>query len=1173
MKSHPYYIVAPDYRDSSAGIRVMHRLCHSLNALGYEAYIAGAQHFHTDLQTPPLDEETKTRHRHRGRVPIAVYSDIVTGNPLVAQVCVRYMLNKEGVIAGNAINAGPDDLFFYYSRAFTPDASGKFDYLKLQTHDLDLFKPDPECLKKGPLLYLNRIPPSAIDFTSLPPEIELLSNQNPLGLAELAKKLQSATALYSYESSTTCTLAMLCGCPVIAMTLAGYEQLGFSSQSLSIYGGRGYALTDAESDLRIARDSLPRMREGTLKVARVVQNEIAAFIAKTQRRAEEIAQNPTLSLLSDNAYQDWITARSNAAGVPRYEPIALGEANRPRFHLLVVHDRHTDLELARTLRSLSAQQFSPIVVSVSSPLPAPAGLNPRRLQWFEGEQVWTSASLALSNTEAQVWVGLIMAGDAVAPEAFLALAQHLDARSNLRAIYTDEDIIEDFGTRHSPRFKPDFDPRLLRETGYIGGLLLARNDVWQAAGGWRHLPDYEDEFDLALRLSKIVPAEAFGHLPDVLYHRSSRHPALKNLGSADDVHLPESIVVPSPQLQHESSVPLVSILIPTRDQLPALQRCIETLFEQTQQTPFELILVDHESKQPDALAFLAGLPAVAPDRIQVVKARGDFNFSALINLATRHARGEYLLLLNNDIAALHPEWLPVLLAEMATPEVGIVAPRLVFPDGRIQHAGAVLGLSGAVDYPWVGRPMDDAGYLGLLKHPHAVSAVSGAALLIRQTLFESLSGMDEDYAIAFGDIDLCIRAAQRGYRCIWTPHATLMHEAGLTLKDVFSAPDDARTAQERFVKDRHTLLKRWLPRLARDPAYNINLSLNSRQFELETEPVLQPFASWTSNQPRVLALPADDSGSGEYRVALPVRESIRSGFAACRLARAYPLPVLVERLGARTLFSQRQVDDNHLTTLATLRDLMPHLHIVMDFDDLLTEASPHSFYHQSVWQDMPRRLAELARLSNCFTVSTEPLAAAMHKYHDRIVTIRNGIDPAQWARVARGPRDLGRKLRVGWVGGYSHAGDLALLRQVIAPLSDEVDWIMLGMCLEETKRYLKEFHPAVPYAEYPAKFASLDLDLALAPLEITHFNECKSNLRLLENGILGIPVIATDITPYQCGLPVTLVKNDPASWIRTIRERIGEFDALAKEGETLRNAVLADWTIHKMLPAWLSAWR
>lgn len=769
-----------------------------------------------------------------------------------------------------------------------------------------------------------------------------------------------------------------------------------------------------------------------------------------------------------------------------------------------------------------------------------------------------------SNAQAGEWLALRSAADNPTDDALHLLSQAVAASaSDVSWIITDAALRTSTGdapVEFIAAFQPD-PSRSLLQSGFspFGFLVLRASCLAQVLEEATEEPLSNWRRFLTNRL--LGYQAKFLHLAEPLLIQQS-DPAIADTSLADET-------------PGDSPIPkgLVSIIIPTRDQVEALQRCLECLFEHDAGAAFEIVIVSHDFDDRRVRGFIDGLPAALPGLLQVVRVDAPFNFSALCNTGAARARGDFLLFMNDDVAVLHPGWLAALLRPLSNVAVGITSPRLVFPDGRLQHAGIVLGLNGAADFPFVGMPMDADGYLGLLKLEREVSAVTGACMLMRRSLFDALSGFDTHYAMGFADVDLCIRATLSGQACIWTPHSTLMHEAGRTLKSAFASTEVAAHAQARFEQDRRLLMQRWLPQLAHDPYYNPRLSLTSRQFEPERNPALQPFGLAEPRQPRVFALPADDSGSGEYRVAMPAREAARLSLAGVRMAGGYPLPVLLERLGISTLFSQRQVDDNHLQALRTLRDLMPHLRIVMDFDDLLTGVSRHNIYHQSIWKDMPRRLGELARLSDCFTVSTEPLAAAMRKVHEQVLTIHNGIDPAQWTHVTRASRDHGRKLRVGWVGGYSHAGDLALIREVVATLSDEVDWIMLGMCLEETKPYLKEFHPAVPYAEYPAKFASLDLDLALAPLEITHFNECKSNLRLLENGILGVPVIATDITPYQCGLPVTRVKNDPASWIRAIRERIGEFDALATEGETLRKAVLADWTIQKMLPEWLSAWR
>lgn len=788
---------------------------------------------------------------------------------------------------------------------------------------------------------------------------------------------------------------------------------------------------------------------------------------------------------------------------------------------------------------------------------------------FESVAALSAFARTLSSAQPDAWLALFDKDDRLVNDATQRLQMAIIEAPELGWIITDAAQARTSAANPEADqaiFQPDPGVFLLRSGFVPAGVIAMRAAVLIATLANTRLDSLVD-WRRSLVLGLLGTPLPHRHLTEALLIQAPQ--TSESAGGAASAYEPTDKDVDAALVPEG----LVSIIIPTRDQLAALQRCIESLFEHEPGAAFEIILVSHRCDDPAASAFIQALPAAIPGRLRVTQVDAEFNFAELCNAGAALAQGDFLLFMNDDVAALHPGWLFELLRPLACPQVGISAPRLVFPDGRLQHAGMVLGLNGAADFPFVGSPMDDPGYLGLLTYTREVSAVTAACMLVRRTLFKQLNGFDTAFALVYADVDFCIRATQTGHTCIWTPHATLMHEAGRTLKAAFATPDAAARAQARFDNDKHLLLKQWLPVLAHDPYHHPRLSLTSRRFEPETHPALQAFSITEPRHPRVLALPADENGSGDYRVAMPARAAAQHQQAACRIATGYPLPVLIERLGVDTLFSQRQVDDNHLTALARLRELMPRLRIVMDFDDLLTEVSPHSYYHHSIWKDMPRRLTELARVSDCFTVSTTPLAEAMRPYHANIVTIHNGIDPRQWPyqpKAARAPR---QKLRVGWVGGFSHAADLALIRKVIATLAHEVEWVILGMCLEESKRHLHEFHPAVAYHDYPAKFASLDLDLALAPLEHTRFNECKSNLRLLENGILGIPVIATDITPYQCGLPVTLLNNKPQSWIRTIRERIGEFAALQAEGEQLRSAVRADWAIDRMLPDWLAVWR
>lgn len=285
----PYYIVTPDYKEGSSGIQCLHYLCHALNLEGAKAFIVGAQHTHPDLHTPLLTDEIRQLHIAHNLQPIAVYPEIVSGNPLSLPTCVRYMLNKEGVIAGNKINPNPNDLFFYYrSRFYDPSYPG--DYLELPMHDTVLFNQNEEQERTIDLLYINRIPIELVDFERLPKNIKVLSLKNPLPLTELAAILKRARVMYSYESSGTCWLALFCGCPVVALSAPGYEKLAILPADAEALGDC-VALNDDEKSLKKSKKNSKKLLKKYLEAESIFWQQLQIFIEKTQSSAKLKSQS------------------------------------------------------------------------------------------------------------------------------------------------------------------------------------------------------------------------------------------------------------------------------------------------------------------------------------------------------------------------------------------------------------------------------------------------------------------------------------------------------------------------------------------------------------------------------------------------------------------------------------------------------------------------------------------------------------------------------------------------------------------------------------------------------------------------------------------------------------------------------------------------------------------
>jgi glycosyltransferase involved in cell wall biosynthesis len=242
----------------------------------------------------------------------------------------------------------------------------------------------------------------------------------------------------------------------------------------------------------------------------------------------------------------------------------------------------------------------------------------------------------------------------------------------------------------------------------------------------------------------------------------------------------------------------------------------------------------------------------------------------------------------------------------------------------------------------------------------------------------------------------------------------------------------------------------------------------------------------------------------------------------------------------------------------------------MSLDDLITQLPPKNSFYRFAFKDAKPRLRRAAALCQRLIVSTEPLRELTRGMCDDVQVLPNRLESSRWLGL-RSTRRAGRKPRVGWAGAQQHQGDLELIRDVVRATAREVEWVFFGMCPEALRPYVYEFHEFVAsFDEYPAKLASLNLDLAVAPLELNAFNEAKSNLRLLEYGILGWPVICTDIYPYQ-EAPVTRLPNEPRAWIEAIRERIHDLDAAAQEGDRLREWVLAGYLLEDHLEEWLAA--
>jgi GT2 family glycosyltransferase len=412
-------------------------------------------------------------------------------------------------------------------------------------------------------------------------------------------------------------------------------------------------------------------------------------------------------------------------------------------------------------------------------------------------------------------------------------------------LYSDEDKIDEHGARTDPFFKPDWDPDLLLGQNYLNHLTVMRRTAVLAAGGLNSAFDGAQDHDLILRVTEGVPASDIVHIPQVLYHwratsgstalSISEKPhvvraahdavsaALRRRG-VDGVVTPvenapyQRVTYPAP-----NPPVLASIVIPTRDRHDLLDLCLTSLDANTGYARREVVIVDNGTVQPAALDLMESWRRAG--KATIVRDDGDFNFSRLINRGVAASKGEVVVLLNNDIEIIERDWLTELVAQACRPGVGCVGAKLLYPNDTVQHAGVVLGMGGIAGHWQAGAEMHDLGYGARLALTWRPSAVTAACLATPRSTFNEVGGFDEDLTVSFNDVDYCLRVRAAGQAVVWTPHAVLKHHesASRGRDDVTSphAPVETELMQNR-----------WGALIARDPAFNPNLSLTSQTTRL-----------------------------------------------------------------------------------------------------------------------------------------------------------------------------------------------------------------------------------------------------------------------------------------------------------------------------------------------------
>jgi len=462
----------------------------------------------------------------------------------------------------------------------------------------------------------------------------------------------------------------------------------------------------------------------------------------------------------------------------------------------------------------------------------------------------SNSALAIATGE---FVALMDQDDLLSAHALFEVAKTFRNCPDAGVIYSDEDKISESGVRFAPYFKPDYNYELLLGQNTVNHLGAYSRKLLQEVGGFRVGMEGSQDHDVVLRcIERLRPAQVI-HIPKVLYHWRARRgstaasvdqkPYARTAGlRAINEHLARTLPGATAEAHSEAKnfyrvvfplpdpAPGVSIIIPTRNAYPLLYLCLTTLFEKTRYPNFEVVVVDNGSDDPALLDYLERLEQAG--KIIVLRDDGPFNFSALNNRAVARCTREYVLLLNNDIEIIEPNWLAEMVSVAARPGVGAVGARLWYPDRTLQHGGTIVGLGGVAGHAHKRLAAGREGYFGRAVLLQSLSAVTAACLLVKRSIFNEVGGLDEkNLTIAFNDVDFCLKIVQAGYRNIWTPHAQLIHHESAT-RGSDLAPEKAA----RFQAEVLFMQQKWGERLLNDPAFNINLSLNDENFALADAP-------------------------------------------------------------------------------------------------------------------------------------------------------------------------------------------------------------------------------------------------------------------------------------------------------------------------------------------------
>lgn len=443
------------------------------------------------------------------------------------------------------------------------------------------------------------------------------------------------------------------------------------------------------------------------------------------------------------------------------------------------------------------------------------------------------------------YIGLFDHDDLLHPAALFEIVKKIN-EENADFLYTDEiTFMGEIENVFNPHFKPDFAIDNLRANNYICHFTVFSYELFKKTGYFREEYDGSQDYDMVLRLTEN--AQRICHIPKILYywraHKNSvasdvsakpyviesAHKALKahleRLGIKGTVE--DTRVVSMYKINYEiEGEPLISIIIPNKDHIEDIDKCLSSIEDKTTYKNYEIIIVENNSIDEKTFEYYNRIKS---DKIKVITYQGGFNYSAINNLGFTKTKGDYILLLNNDVEVISEHWLEEMLMYCQREDVGAVGAKLYYPDDTIQHAGLGLGILQLAGHYHRHFQREHPGYMGRLSYAHDVTAVTAACLMVKRSVYQEVNGLDESFEVAFNDVDFCMKIREKGYLIVFTPFAELYHYESKS-RGLDSEPEK----RERFLGEVTRFQKKWEKKLEEgDPYYNANLTLEREDFGIK----------------------------------------------------------------------------------------------------------------------------------------------------------------------------------------------------------------------------------------------------------------------------------------------------------------------------------------------------